>query len=60
MYGHLTQHFLLLGNWLSSMAHLLDLTSCDDYIQRGVKDKVHQNKSVTEDELTEHGEYIEW
>jgi hypothetical protein len=51
MYGHPTQHFLLLGNWLSTMAHLLDLTSCDDYVERGQKGKVHHNKSVTEDEL---------
>jgi len=36
---------------------LFDLTSCDDYIQRGLKGKVHQNKSVTEDEVTEHGEH---
>lgn len=33
------------------------MTLCDDYIQRGLKGKVHQTKSVTEDELTEHGEH---
>jgi hypothetical protein len=38
------QQFLELDNWLSCVAHLFDLTSFDDYIQKGLKGKIHQNK----------------